>query len=143
MRIEFEIPGQPVAKGRPRFARRGNFVATYTPEKTVNYENLVKMAASNAMKSLAPTTKPVDVFIQLNLQIPESWSKLKKKKALLNDIRATKKPDIDNMIKAIKDGCNGIVWKDDSQVVSILAVKRYSEMPRAIVVIEEASGESA
>ena len=40
---KFEVMGTPVAKGRPKFARRGNFVSTYTPEKTVNYENLVQL----------------------------------------------------------------------------------------------------
>ena len=31
------VPGEPVAKGRPRFAKRGAFVTTYTPEKTREY----------------------------------------------------------------------------------------------------------
>jgi Holliday junction resolvase RusA-like endonuclease len=47
--ISFTIPGEPVAKGRAKFARRGNFVTTYTPDKTARYENLVKLAAQQAM----------------------------------------------------------------------------------------------
>jgi len=43
--IAFVIPGTPVGKGRPKFARRGNFVSTYTPEKTASYENLVRVKA--------------------------------------------------------------------------------------------------
>lgn len=39
--MNFVVPGEPVGKGRPKFARRGNFVTAYTPEKTASYENLV------------------------------------------------------------------------------------------------------
>jgi hypothetical protein len=45
--IAFTIPGQPVAKGRPKFARRGAHVVAYTPAKTASYENLVKLAADD------------------------------------------------------------------------------------------------
>ena len=48
-RVEFVVPGKPVAKGRPRFARHGAHVRTFTPEATERYENLVKMAARAAI----------------------------------------------------------------------------------------------
>lgn len=32
-RVEFIVPGTPVAKGRPKFARRGAHVTTYTPRE--------------------------------------------------------------------------------------------------------------
>ena len=38
MMIRFVIPGEPQGKGRPKFSRQGNFVKTYTPAKTENYE---------------------------------------------------------------------------------------------------------
>ena len=41
--IKFTIPGPPQGKGRPRFSRRGKFVTTFTPDKTVLYENLIRM----------------------------------------------------------------------------------------------------
>lgn len=141
--IAFTIPGQPVAKGRPKFARRGNFVTTYTPEKTQNYENLVKMAATNAMAGAEPTPGPIALELMLLLQIPASWSKTKRARAVNGAVCATKKPDADNVLKGIKDGCNGIVWRDDAQVVQILIHKKYSEMPRAVVSIRELPGETA
>ena len=48
--IQFVVPGQPVAKGRAKAARRGNFITMYTPEKTASYENLVKVKAEEAMR---------------------------------------------------------------------------------------------
>ena len=41
-KIEFEVLGKPVGKGRPRFRNAGKFVQTYTPEKTAVFENLVQ-----------------------------------------------------------------------------------------------------
>lgn len=141
--IKFTIPGQPVAKGRPKFARRGAFVSTYTPEKTVNYENLVKMAAAEAMAGREPSANPIAMIVELSMQIPASWSAKRRALAAEGIIRATKKPDADNILKGIKDGCNGIVWRDDAQVVYIVISKDYSETPCARITVNEQSGKSA
>ena len=135
-RAHFVVPGQPVAKGRARFAKRGNFVHTYTPEKTANYESLVKLCAGQAMAGSEPFAAPVRVAIDIVLSIPASWSKKKQAAALAGDIAATKKPDADNVLKAIKDGMNGIVYVDDSQAVDIRVIKRYGATPGVTVTVE-------
>jgi Holliday junction resolvase RusA-like endonuclease len=139
----FTIPGQPVAKGRPKFARRGANVVAYTPQKTASYENLVKLVAAVAMKGSDPTGRPVRLTVALTLQVPASWSNKRRALALAGAIRATKKPDADNVLKGIKDGCNGIVWRDDAQVVRIELSKDYGEVPGALVTVSEIDGESA
>lgn len=141
--IAFSIPGQPVAKGRPKFARRGNFVTAYTPAKTASYESLVKMAASTAMAGREPSARPIEMEVCLWLQIPASWSNKKRAAAASGSVMATKKPDADNVLKGLKDGCNGIVWRDDAQVVSIILQKKYSEMPMASITIRELAGDPA
>lgn len=143
MMVAFHIPGQPVAKGRPKFARRGAHVVAYTPAKTASYENLVKLAATVAMCGLEPTAAPVALSVSLSMQIPASWSKKRRALAASGAICATKKPDADNVLKALKDGCNGIVWRDDAQVVRIMLEKRYSETPGALIKVIETGGESA
>ena len=143
MIVAFNIPGQPVAKGRPKFARRGAHVVAYTPQKTASYENLVKMAATLAMAGIEPTAGPVALSLTLDLQIPASWSKKRRALAVAGGIAATKKPDADNVLKGIKDGCNGIIWRDDAQVVRIMIEKRYSETPGALVEVMAMSGEAA
>lgn len=143
MNITFTVPGHPVAKGRPRFVRRGNFVATYTPEKTANYENLVKMAATAAMNGQAPSKAPISLEMDLMLQVPVSWSKKKQHAALNGLVLATKRPDVDNFAKILCDGCNGIVWNDDAQIIALRINKLYSNTPQMVVVIREVAGESA
>lgn len=141
--IAFTIPGQPVAKGRPKFARRGAHVVAYTPAKTASYESLVKLAASTAMAGAAPSARPIELSVTLLLQIPANWSNKRRTMAAAGDIRATKKPDADNVLKGIKDGCNGIVWRDDAQVVLVTLRKDYGAVPGAHVAVRELPGESA
>lgn len=131
--IAFVIPGTPVGKGRPKFARRGNFVTTYTPEKTASYENLVKLAAAEAMRGHAIIEGAVAVTIALYVTPPASWSKKKQRDALDGAIFPTSRPDVDNVVKGIFDACNAIVWRDDKQACDVTVQKRYSEIPRAVV----------
>jgi len=118
-------------------------VVAYTPAKTASYENLVKLAAIAAMRGTEPTAGPVALSLTLDLQIPASWSKKRRALAAAGTIAATKKPDADNVLKGIKDGCNGIVWRDDAQVVRITIEKRYSETPGALIHVAATQGEAA
>jgi len=135
--IQFVVPGQPVAKGRPKFARRGNFVTAYSPAKTVNYEGLVAHSASVAMAGKDLIQGAVSVELDIRLQIPESWSNKKKMAAANGEIAATKRSDIDNITKGIFDGMNGVVWRDDGQVVEAIQRKRYSQTPGVVVIVRE------
>ncbi|KVT95597.1 RusA family crossover junction endodeoxyribonuclease [Burkholderia ubonensis] len=128
-RVEFTVPGKPVAKGRPRFARHGAHVRTFTPEATERYENLVKMAARAAMRDTQPYEGPVRLIVNIGLPIPASWSQKRQDAAAAGAIGATKKPDADNVVKALKDGMNGVVYADDGQVVDLWISKRYARVP--------------
>ncbi len=142
-RVNFTIPGQPVAKGRPRFSRQGKVVRTYTDAATQSFENLVKFAAAHAMSGQEPSAEPLAIEVHLYMQIPASWSNKKRLQAMQGIVLPTKKPDADNVLKGLKDGCNGIVWRDDAQVVEILLRKRYAETPSAVVHVSNLLGVAA
>lgn len=131
--VSFTVPGTPVGKGRPKFARRGNFVSTYTPEKTASYENLVKVKAEEAMQGLPVIEGAVSVEIALFVTPPASWSQKKQREALAGSIFPVSKPDVDNCLKGIMDACNEIVFKDDKQAVDVRVIKRYADIARAVV----------
>lgn len=133
MEINFVVPGQPVGKGRPKFARRGNFMTAYTPEKTASYENLVKVKAQEAMNGREPIQGAVSLLINLYVTPPSSWSKKKQRAALEGEIRPTSKPDFSNVLKAVEDGMNGIVYLDDKQIVIVNGSKSYAVTPGAVV----------
>lgn len=135
--VTFTVDGNPVAKGRPRFAKRGKFVQTYTPQKTKDYESLVMDAASTAMGVTEPLTTPIKVFIHIRMPVPKSASKKMRQDCLDGLLRPTKKPDWDNIAKAITDACNGIVYVDDCQIVDAHVTKRYSDCAGVDVIVME------
>lgn len=133
--IIFTVPGQAVGKGRPRVGKRGGFSMLYTPEKTVNYEGLVRLAAHQAMAGRPMLLDAVAVTLDIAVQVPASWSQKKQRAALAGEVYPTTKPDIDNVEKAVFDALNGTAWKDDVQVVNVSKVKRYGATPRVVVTI--------
>jgi len=135
--VMFTVEGTPIGKGRPKFARRGNFVSTYTPTKTRDYETLIAEAARKAMGSSEPLKTPVAAYIYITVPIPSSYSK-KRSTACLDGLeRPCKKPDCDNIVKAYFDAMNKIVYEDDSQIVSIHATKRYGTVGMVEVLVKE------
>lgn len=138
--LSFVVPGQPVPKGRPRFARVGGFVKAYTPDKTRAYERLVHDYAAieviRAKPIVFPLICPLRVVLNAYMTIPVSWAKKKHHDAINGLILPTSKPDFDNLLKTL-DGLNGLVWNDDAQIVDGRAIKRYSENPRMEVDIFE------
>jgi len=138
--VNFMVEGTPVPKGRPRFARRGKFVSTYSPKTTVDYETKVAEAAQIAMGSSEPLETPVGAYIYITLPIPASYSKKRTQACLSGEERPTKKSDIDNFCKAIFDGMNGIVFLDDSQVVSLHSTKVYGTIGMVEVMVKEELG---
>lgn len=135
--VAFVIPGTPVGKGRPKFARRGTFVTTYTPEKTASYENLVKVKAQEAMRGRPMIEGAVAVVVRLLVTPPASWSQKKQRAALEGNVFPTSKPDADNCIKGIFDAMNEIVFRDDKQVVDLVVSKRYAATAMAKVEVTQ------
>lgn len=134
----FIVYGKPIPKGRARFRRIGKFVSTYTPKKTATYEQEVAKIAKIAMGDQEPLETPVTVCIYIRMPIPASYSKARKQACLDGYEKPTKRPDLTNVTKSLEDGMNGIVYKDDSQIVNLHITKVYSETPAVEVLIVEA-----
>jgi Holliday junction resolvase RusA-like endonuclease len=135
--LTYMVEGNPIGKGRPKFARRGSFVSAYTPTKTRDYENVIKEVAKKAMGSNEILETPVTVAIYITVPIPASYSK-KRTEACLKDIeRPIKKPDIDNIAKCFLDAMNDIVYKDDTQVLTLHVTKVYGTVGMVEVMVRE------
>ncbi len=135
--VTFKVDGTPVPKGRARYARRGNFISTYTPEKTRTYETLIKDAAIEAMGSSEPLETPVSLYLYIRVPIPKSCTK-KRLEAISNGLeKPTKKPDASNILKSVEDGMNGVVYYDDSQIINIHVTKVYSSLPGVDICVKE------
>ena len=136
-RIEIRVDGPVIGKGRPRFSRKTG--AVYTPERTASYETKVAWSAQQQMRGRPLIAGPVRVEVLIFVAIPSSKTKKFKEAAAAGALWPTKTPDLDNCLKAVSDALNGVVWIDDSQIVSVCAVKSYSDRPRFEMVVTEIS----
>ena len=117
---KFVIPGKPQGKARPRLSRHG----TYTPNKTKEYEELVKYSYLQNDNRIR-IDGSLSVTIYAYFELPKDTSK--KKRAEMLNKPYTHKPDADNIAKIILDGLNGVAYKDDSQISSLKVHKYYSD----------------
>ena len=126
--MEFIVEGNPQGKARPRYSSKSGTV--YTPSKTKRYEQAIRKAFTDKLYEELEDYDPdgyISIKVSAYFPIPKSWNKAKKAGALAGDIYPTSKPDIDNILKAVLDGLNGVAYEDDKQVVRIVATKRYAE----------------
>jgi Holliday junction resolvase RusA-like endonuclease len=132
--VSFTIPGEPQGKARPRVVRKNGISLTYTPDKTVAYEELVRIRFKAAAQGFRfPDDAQVGIQITAWYSIPKSKSKKVKAAMLAGQINPTKKPDCDNIVKIICDALNGIAYKDDQQITLAQIRKKYADMPRVDV----------
>ena len=142
--IVFKVPAIPIAQPRPRARFRGNRIVIYTPEKDqVNaFKSHVRLTAAKHWTD-PPMTGPLRVNV--DFVFPRTKAQTWKTRPMLR-LWHTKKPDIDNCVKAVWDALTGLVWVDDSQICQCTLMKAIasgSEQPHVVVWIaklEEGEG---
>lgn len=127
--ISFTVYGEPVAQGRPRATTINGQVRMYDPKKSREFKDYVKLVASEYRPEQL-LEGPLYLEVKIFKPSLKSFSKKKKAAAERGEVRPTTKPDVDNYVKSIKDACNKVIWKDDSQIVDLHVSKFYSENPR-------------
>lgn len=129
--VSFEVPGKPHAKQRPKFARRGRFVTTYTPDETINAETFIRLTAAPHFD--APLSGPVAIEVLAVFQPPASWSGAKTRRMLGS--AHLQKPDYDNVIKTVGDALNGIAYADDAQIAEARCRKVWGQVAKTVVTV--------
>lgn len=130
MSCRFMIPGPPQGKARARTVRNPHTgkVQSYTPDKTAQYEELVRLCYRRACGAAeTPTGLPVRVEILARFPVPCSASKTQRRQMQAGILRPTKKPDADNIAKIVCDALNGVAYQDDKQICSLAVLKRYED----------------
>ena len=135
----FVVPGEPQGKARPRFSRKNGH--SYTPDKTVAYEELVRQRFLDTAQGLRfSDDEPVFIKIIANYTIPKSASKKKRQRMLDDEIQPMKKPDADNCLKVVCDALNGIAYHDDAQIVQAKIEKHWTNNGCVIVLMTDKEG---
>lgn len=121
-KLTVKLPIEPVPKGRPRFAHFGRAVRTYTPKKTTDYETDVGVIVNAEMRRQG-FERIEDGAVGINAYFAFKYPKSTPKSRQNGSNFKTTKPDLDNLLKAVLDGLNGVAFKDDNQVASFSATK--------------------
>lgn len=109
MRIEFTLRGRPQPKRRPRVTSRGTFTPGATPAYEKAIGNVALVARMKAHVGGAPLW-PQDAEYTLSVSI------FIKGKALM---------DLDNVIKSVADGMEGVLFTNDRQVAELHGYRAY------------------
>ena len=104
-------------------------------EKSIEMIHQKELLPLIANKDFKPFDGQCSLELHVYRSIPKSFGRKKQFAAANGEIRPTTRPDTDNYVKGILDALNGIVVKDDSQIVDIVAQKFYSDTPRIEVVV--------
>ena len=134
--INFQVSGDPQGKGRARSFIRAGHVAHYTPANTRSYEGMIRYAAQEAMSGHEIIRDPVEVGVHAVFGIPASYSNKKRLACLSGEIKPGKKPDLDNIAKAVTDACNAVVFTDDSLIVRMALQKVYGAAPMVVIAVK-------
>ena len=116
--IKFTIPGEPHALKRHRHGKG----RTYDPKENSDAKQQIGLLGRAAMRG---RNKPLEGAIKLTCIFVHSWPlrTSRKRKAMCNGMFKDTRADIDNQVKTVMDGLNGIAWKDDGQVAVLYAEK--------------------
>ena len=132
--IEFLIPGKAVAWARARINPYGFH---YTNDKTRAYEKMVGTLAGIAMRGGEMIEGAVSVDIAVTLSPPTALPKRVRELFMAETYPAPTGADVDNFAKAIFDGMNDVVFKDDRQVARLTVSKSYGREPHVLVRVSE------
>lgn len=125
--ISFFVNIDPQPWQRPKTRVINGFVKHYSPVKTKKYENQIADAYMQIKDApFFENDIPLRVAIHFDMPVPKSTSKTKAKMMIEGSIRHLKRPDVDNMGKAVLDALNGIAWADDAQITALNLRKRYA-----------------
>lgn len=124
--IDIACPG----KQRPRWGQG----QTYTPAKTRAYEK--RIGDEYRIARGAFIDGPVSLTIEAAYAPPSSWSK-KNRAAAIGTWKETK-PDLDNIVKLVKDALNGVAYVDDKLVTDLAASKVWGESNALVITIKPA-----
>lgn len=118
--ISFFIPGRPIPQARPRVVRGGK--RTYDPKRSADAK---QVAAGYALEARMKAGMELieDGAITVTMEARFAYPKGTPKKHQVDRAPMTSRPDIENISKMLLDACTGILWRDDSQVTTLIASK--------------------
>jgi len=137
--ITIVVAGDPVAQGRPRMTTVNGSARAYDPPRSRDWKQYARLVAQEEMKDQELFQGQLSLSLRVFRNMPASFSLRRRASARSGRIMPTTRPDLDNYVKAALDALNGVVFKDDSQIVNFHEPfgKWYSDKPRVEIEVKE------
>ena len=138
--IEFLVPAIPIAQPRPRAANIGGRIVMRSAASShpSNAFKATARIAASGVYSGPPLTG--SIVLTVVFVLPRPKNRIWKSRPMPRE-NHTKRPDLDNLMKSLKDALSGTIWKDDSQVFMYRdcckVIAAGDEQPHAEVRIEQ------
>lgn len=126
--IKLIIRGIPTPWAAPKVCRK----MTYDIRATEKKHSRIQVKSQYKGEVLQG---PIRLEFFFEMPIPKGTSKKKTQEMIERTVYHLKKPDVSNLCKLYEDVLKCIVIADDSQVISISAVKYYALEPRTLITI--------
>jgi Holliday junction resolvase RusA-like endonuclease len=128
LKYSFDLNVEPKPQQRPRlYGKR-----VYDPSKEYKSSLKVQLRSQFLWDII---DSPIFLKLVFRMPIPKTTTKARMKAILNGEIFYTKRPDIDNLAKAVLDSLNGVIIEDDSQIYGLRAEKVYSQNPGIFIEI--------
>lgn len=131
--LDLRVYGFPIAQGRPRaFKMRGTEqIRVYDPAKSRSWKQDVKVQVLQKMAFASDglVEGPLEVYLGFKMPKPKSARK--------KDVYPAKRPDLENLAKAVFDAMENVVYRDDAQIVRAVLEKDYDPQPGVVIRVEK------
>ncbi len=127
---QYQLDGEPVPSQRARHSKTSHHV--YNPQRALQYILSSHLMEQHCGQPLFEG--PLEVLITWHMKMPKMSDK--KKQSIIGTYHYIK-PDVDNLERLLLNACNGVLFKDDSQVSRIVKEKIYSTEPKTVFIITE------
>lgn len=132
--VSLTVYGHPVPKARARTVRTKNGkTVSFTPDNTASWED--------SIRAQALSSRPAQL-LDGPLVMEATFFLLRPKSRPKKELYPDRKPDLDNLLKSVKDALEGVIYTNDSRIVDEVTRKRYDDPPRVEVVIREIGGDT-
>tara|TARA_R110000824_G_scaffold35913_1_gene112067 strand:+ start:85 stop:522 length:438 start_codon:yes stop_codon:yes gene_type:complete len=122
--IRLYIRGEPIPQPRPRVVTiggRARAISAPSKHPVTDWKKRIMVALATQFDGDI-LDGPVRLDVTFLMPRPK---RLMRRKDPEGEVWHTTRPDADNLVKALKDACSGVIYKDDSQVCELIVRKKH------------------
>lgn len=136
--VELRVPGDPIPQGSMRWLP--NKRMTDANPRLHNWRARLSDGLATAISPDQPMTDPIYVWLDFFIRRPKGHYGAHGIRERFRDARPAGRPDLDKLCRAVLDAATDAgVWRDDGQVVRLMAAKHWAddEQPGVAIYIDE------